>query len=82
MKNDMNKVAETIAKEISKFPAGAEAEHGIHRLAEMTRRESEAFSMASWFLSKVEKMDQDADKEAFHSLRMQLVELAVAKVGK
>lgn len=81
MKNDINKVAETIAKEISKFPANAESEN-LHKLAGLTKRESEAFQMASWFLSKVEKMDQDADKEAFHSLRMRLVELATAAVGK
>lgn len=83
MKNDINKVAQTIAKEISKFPANAPADNGtFHNTLKMTKRESEAWSMASWFLSKVEKMSLEDDKENFNNLRKQLADLAIAEVGK
>lgn len=83
MKNDINKVAQTIAKEISKFPANAPVDHGtLHHTLGMTKRESEAWSMASWFLSKVEKMSLENDKENFNDLRKQLAELAIAEAGK
>jgi hypothetical protein len=83
MKNDINKVAQTIAKEISKYPANTPVDHGtFHHTLKMTKRESEAWLMASWFLSKVEKMSLEDDKENFNSLRKQLSDLAIAETGK
>jgi hypothetical protein len=83
MKNDINKVAQTIAKEISKYPANTPVEHGtFHHTLGMTKRESEAWLMASWFLSKVEKMSLEDDKEIFNQYRKQLADLAIAEVGK
>jgi hypothetical protein len=83
MKNDINKVAQTIAKEISKFPANTPVDHGtLHHTLGMTKRESEAWLMASWFLSKVEKMSLEDDKENFNNYRQQLTGLAIAEVGK
>jgi hypothetical protein len=83
MKNNINKVAQTIAKEISKFPANTPVDHGtFHHTLGMTKRESEAWSMASWFLSKIEKVSLEDNKEEFNNLRKQLSDLAIAEVGK
>lgn len=85
MKNDINKVAQTIAKEIGKYSANTLVDHGtLHHTLGMTKRESEAWLMASWFLSKVEKMpfEDEGDKETFNQYRKQLADWAIAEVGK
>jgi hypothetical protein len=83
MKNNINEVAKTIAKAIGKFPANSPAEHGtLHHTLKMTKRESEAWLMASWFLSKVEKMVLEDDKEKFNQYRRELSDAAVALTGK
>lgn len=83
MKNDINKVAQTIAKEISKFLANSPADNGtFHHTLGLTKRESEARQMAGWFLKNVEKMNSDDDKETFNKLQEQLIELAIAEVGR
>lgn len=83
MKNDINKVAQTIAKEISKFEENTPADNGtFHNTLGLTKRESEARKMAGWFLEKVEKMSLDSNKEEFNKLQNQLIDLAIAEVGK
>lgn len=85
MKNDINKVAQTIAKEISKYPANTLADHGtFHHTLGLTKRESEARQMAGWFLSKVEKMttDNEESKAEYNKLQNQLIDLAIIEVGK
>jgi hypothetical protein len=85
MQNDINKVAQAIADEISKYPASSPAGHGtFHHTLGLTKRESEARQMAGWFLSKVEKMttDDEESKAEYNKLQNQLIELAIAKVGK
>jgi orotidine-5'-phosphate decarboxylase len=83
MKHDINEVAKTIAKEISKLEANTIVDHGtFHHTMKLTKRESEARKMAGWFLLKVEKMISEDDKEIFSSLQNQLIELAIAEVGK
>lgn len=86
MKNNINQVAQTIANEISKYPANASADHGtLHHTLKMTKRESEANLMAGWFLKKVEKIipdNSDEEKEEYNQLRQELVELAIEIVGK
>lgn len=83
MKNDINKVAQTIAAAIVKFPANTLMDGTtLHAVLKMTKRESEAWLMASWFLSKVEKMSLENDKENFNSYRKQLSDLAIAITGK
>lgn len=83
MKNDINAVAQTIAKKISEFPANTSADHGtFHDTMKMTKRESEAWSMASWFLINVEKMSLEDDKETFNQYRQQLSDKAIEITGK
>lgn len=85
MKNDINKVAQTIAKEISKYPANSPADDGtFHNTLGLTKRESEARQMAGWFLSKVEKMttNNEADKAEYNRLQNELIDLAISEVGK
>lgn len=84
MKNDINKVAQTIAKEISKFEANIPADNGtFHNTLGLTKRESEARQMAGWFLSKVEKIENDGDpNNEYNTLQNQLIDLAIAEVGK
>jgi len=82
MKNDINKVAQTIAKEISKIKAGTPAEHGtFHATLGWTERKSEAHQMAGWFLSKVEKFNPE-NKEDFLKLQSELRDLALVEVGE
>lgn len=85
MKNDINQVAQTIAKEISKFPANqALGNDSVHKFLGYTKRQSEAILMAAWFLKKVEKMnpDNEDEKEEYDSLRSELVDLALEITGK
>ena len=83
MKNDITNVAQTIAKEISKFEANSPADNGtFHNTLGLTKRESEARQMAGWFLKNVEKMNSDDNKEEFNRLQDQLIELAITEVGK
>lgn len=84
MKHNINQVARTIAKEISKFQPNAPADHGtLHRNLKLTKRESEARQMAGWFLTKVEKLENDGDpNNEYNRLQNQLIELAIAEVGK
>ena len=86
MKKNINEVAEAIAKEISKYPANAPADHGtLHRALELTKRESEARQMAGWFLRKVEKIDPDESKETkveFTKLLNELIDLSIKITGK
>lgn len=83
MRNDINEVAQTIAAEISKFKANSPSDHGtLHHVLGLTKRESEARRMSGWFLRVVEKMNSDDDKEKFNKLQNQLIDLAIAEVGK
>ena len=84
MKNDISKVAQTIGKEIRKFKADAPAANGtFHNTLGLTKRESEARKMAGWFLSNVEKMENDGNPDnEYNTLQNQLIDLAIAEVGK
>lgn len=82
MKNDINKVAQTIAKEISKIKAGTPAKHGtFHATLGWTERKSEAHQMAGWFLRKVEKYNPENDED-FLNLQSELRDLALTEVGE
>jgi hypothetical protein len=84
MKNDINQVAQTIAKEISKFEANSPADNGtFHNTLGWTKRKSEAHQMAGWFLRKVEKIYlAEEEKEAFAELQAQLRDKALEIVGE
>lgn len=86
MKNDIDKVSQTIAEAISKFPANQSLGNNcVHKMLGYTKRESEAILMAAWFLKKVEKINPDTDesqKENFDNFRSQLVEAALEITGK
>jgi len=83
MKNNIDEVAQTIAQTIEKFPADTLADHGtLHHTLKMTKRESEAWLMASWFLKNVEKMSLKNDKEVYNQYRKQLSEKAIEITGK
>ena len=83
MKHNINEVAQTIAKEISKFAANSPADNGtLHNTLDLTKRESEARQMAGWFLKNVEKITNDGNPEnEFNTLQNQLIELAIEEVG-
>lgn len=84
MKNNINEVAKTIAKEIIKYPANkpADTTNILHTRLGLTKRESEARLMAKWFLSNVEKISIEDNKTKYNELRDQLIELAIAETGK
>ena len=86
MKNNIEAVAQTIAKEISKFPADQKlSNERLHGQLGYTKRQSEAVLMATYFLKTIEKINPDLDesqKEDFDKYHGQLVKMAIEITGK